>query len=102
MTQKLIPVSYTHLLNTVTEVLGNVADKVTGEETETVNEPIGTDPINVVNYKNIEFVKVDGDDNTKTLAGAVFEIHYKEKEDGEYAAPVSYTHLDVYKRQVSR
>ena len=75
-----------NVLNTVTEVLGNVADKVTGGETETVNEPIGTDPINVVNYKNIEFVKVDGDDNSKKLQGAVFEIHYKEKEDGEYAA----------------
>ncbi|MFQ9332282.1 MAG: SpaA isopeptide-forming pilin-related protein, partial [Finegoldia magna] len=75
-----------NVLNTVTEVFGNVADKVTGAETETVNEPIGTDPINVVNYKNIEFVKVDGDDNTKTLQGAVFEIHYKEKEDGDYAA----------------
>lgn len=74
-----------NVLNTVTEVLGNVVDKVTGD-TETVNEPIGTDPINVVNYKNIEFVKVDGDDTTRTLEGAVFEIHYKEKEDGEYAA----------------
>ena len=70
----------------VTNVVSNVADKVTGEETETVNEPIGTDPIKVVNYKNIEFVKVDGDDNTKTLAGAVFEIHYKEKVDGKYTA----------------
>lgn len=74
-----------NVLNTVTEAFGDVVDKVTGEETETVNEPIGTDPINVVNYKNIEFVKVDADDNTKTLAGAVFEVHYKESETGEYA-----------------
>lgn len=79
--------SYTgNILDKVTEVFGDAIDKVTGKETETVNEPIGTDPINVVNYKNIEFIKVDGDDNTKTLQGAVFEIHYKEKEDGEYAA----------------
>lgn len=78
--------SYTgNVLDKVTEVFGDAIDKVSGEETETVNVPIGTDPINVVNYKNIEFVKVDGDDNTKTLAGAVFEIHYKEKKDGEYA-----------------
>ncbi|MDU2025349.1 MAG: SpaA isopeptide-forming pilin-related protein, partial [Finegoldia magna] len=65
-----------------------LANNLTGEKTktETVNEPIGSDPIKVVNYKNIEFVKVDGDDNTKTLQGAVFEIHYKEKEDDNYAA----------------
>jgi len=70
---------------TITNVVNKAMEAVTGE-TETVNEPIGTDPINVVNYKNIEFVKVDGDDNTKTLTGAVFEIHYKEEENGEYAA----------------
>ena len=75
-----------NVLDKVTEVLGDAIDKVTGKETETVNEPIGSNPINVVNYKNIELVKVDGDDNTKTLQGAVFEIHYKEKEDGDYAA----------------
>ena len=75
-----------NVLNKAKEVLNNAVDSVTGEKTETVNEPIGSDPINVVNYKNIEFVKVDGDDNSKKLKGAVFEIHYKEKEDGEYAA----------------
>ncbi|MFO3665692.1 SpaA isopeptide-forming pilin-related protein [Anaerococcus sp. ENR0831] len=68
------------------DVVNNAVEAVTGEETETVKEPIGSNPINVVNYKNIEFVKVDGDDNTKKLAGAVFEVHYKEKEDGDYAA----------------
>lgn len=70
----------------ISRTVTNAAKAVTGEETETVNEPIGTNPINVVNYKNIEFVKVDGDDNTKTLTGAVFEIHYKEKENDKYAA----------------
>ena len=69
----------------ISRAVTNAVNAVTGD-TETVNEPIGTDPINVVNYKNIEFVKVDGDDNTKTLDGAVFEIHYKEKKDGDYAA----------------
>lgn len=75
-----------NVLNTVANAVNKAVEALTGEETETVNEPIGSDPINVVNYKNIEFVKVDGDDNTKTLAGAVFEIHYKENKDGEYAA----------------
>lgn len=79
--------SYTRdVLDKVTEVFGDAIDKVGGEDAEAVNVPIGSDPINVVNYKNIEFVKVDGDDNTKTLAGAVFEIHYKEEENGKYAA----------------
>ena len=89
-----------NVLNTVTEVLGNAIDKVTGEETETVNVPIGTDPINVVNYKNIEFVKVDGDDNTKTLAGAVFEIHYKEKVDGKYTALTEKKTVDGEEKEV--
>lgn len=74
-----------NVLNTVANAVNKAVEALTGD-TETVNEPIGSDPINVVNYKNIEFVKVDGDDNTKTLAGAVFEIHYKENKDGEYAA----------------
>ena len=74
------------VVETVTNAVANAVDTPTATETETVNEPIGTDPINVINYKNIEFVKVDGNDNTKTLAGAIFEIHYKEKEDGKYAA----------------
>lgn len=74
------------VVETVTNAVANAVGTPTATETETVNEPIGTDPINVINYKNIEFVKVDGNDNTKTLAGAIFEIHYKEKEDGKYAA----------------
>ena len=73
-----------NVLNTVANAVNKAVEALTGEETETVNEPIGTEPINVVNYKNIEFVKVDGDDNTNTLAGAVFEIHYKETETGDY------------------
>ena len=70
----------------VTSAVENVAETLTGEKTETVNEPIGSNPINVVNYKNIEFVKVDAGDHTKTLQGAVFEIHYKESETGDYTA----------------
>ena len=88
------------VLDKVTEVFGDAIDKVTGKETETVNEPIGSDPINVVNYKNIEFVKVDGDDNTKTLQGAVFEIHYKEKEDGNYAALTEKKTVDGEEKEV--
>lgn len=61
-----------------------LADKVTGNtEPETYTEHVTSEPINVVNYKNIEFVKVDGDDNTKTLQGAVFEVHKKD-DKGKY------------------
>ena len=44
----------------------------------------GTVPIEVVNNKPIEFEKVDADDDTKKLKGAVFEVQYKEKADGKY------------------
>lgn len=80
------PTPVNRVLQAVTNAVTSAVETLTGEETETVKESIGSDPINVVNYKNIEFVKVDGDDNTKKLQGAEFEVHYKEKEDGEYAA----------------
>ncbi|MDU7032701.1 MAG: SpaA isopeptide-forming pilin-related protein [Finegoldia magna] len=44
----------------------------------------GTVPIEIVNNKPIEFEKVDADDNAKKLEGAVFEVEYKEKENGKY------------------
>ncbi|EFM26265.1 LPXTG-motif cell wall anchor domain protein [Peptoniphilus duerdenii ATCC BAA-1640] len=44
----------------------------------------GTVPIEIVNNKPIEFEKIDADDNIKKLEGAVFEVEYKEKEDGTY------------------
>ena len=45
----------------------------------------GTVPIEIVNNKPIEFEKVDADDNTKKLEGAVFKVLYKDKADGTYA-----------------
>ena len=44
----------------------------------------GTVPIEIVNYKPIEFEKVDIADNKIKLQGAIFEIWYKDKEDGKY------------------
>lgn len=42
-----------------------------------------TTPLNVVNHKPIKFKKIDG--NTKDiLPGAEFEVHYKEKSEGDY------------------
>lgn len=63
----------------------SAANAITGSDnTETVTEHVSKEPINVINYKEIEFEKVDGNDTNKKLAGAVFEVHYKENKDGEY------------------
>ena len=48
------------------------------------DEIIGIEPIEIVNYKDIEFVKIDAADGKK-LTGAEFDVYYKEKEtDLEY------------------
>ncbi|WP_237036840.1 SpaA isopeptide-forming pilin-related protein [Mediannikoviicoccus vaginalis] len=46
--------------------------------------PMDDIPYEVINYKDINFVKVDGDDISKRLANAKFDLYYKEKQDGEY------------------
>ena len=54
-------------------------------QTEKVDEEVGTRPIEVVNRKEIEFVKVDAADKNKKLANATFELYYKALEaDKEY------------------
>lgn len=69
---------------------GKIYHKVTvkkpdSDETKEIFQQIdGTVPINIVNNKPIEFEKVDGDDNSKKLSGAVFKVLYKENEDGKY------------------
>ena len=71
----------------VAKAVEALADKLTGNtNTETYTEKVSAEPIEVVNYKNIEFEKVDANDKTKKLANAEFEVYYKEKEDGEYQA----------------
>ena len=52
--------------------------------TDIFEEVDGTIPIEIVNNKPIEFEKVDADDNAKKLKDAIFEVQYKEKEDGKY------------------
>lgn len=54
--------------------------------TEKIYEEVeGTIPINIVNNKPIEFEKVDANDNTNKLEGAVFKVLYKEKETDKYS-----------------
>ena len=52
---------------------------------EKITEEVGITPIDVVNYKDVEFVKVDADDKNVKLKNAKFEVWYKETLDGEYA-----------------
>ncbi|MFN2103126.1 SpaA isopeptide-forming pilin-related protein [Finegoldia dalianensis] len=51
---------------------------------EIYQEVSDTIAIKVVNNKQIEFVKVDADDNSKILPGAEFKVLYKEKETDNY------------------
>lgn len=50
-------------------------------EMVTVDEPVGNGPINIINYKDIEFVKVDAVDKTVLLKGAEFEVYKKDEKD---------------------
>ena len=65
--------------------LKSVAQAIAGETSEKVSQAAGTAPINVVNYKDIEFIKVDGDKKETFLPGAEFEVWYKKTEEEKYA-----------------
>ena len=51
--------------------------------TQTITELVGLEPINVVNYKPIEFIKIDSVDG-KALEGAEFELYYKKTKEAKY------------------
>lgn len=72
-------------LANVTGKLKSAAQAITGNTSEKVSQAAGTAPINVVNYKDIEFIKVDGENTETFLPGAEFEVWYKETEEGKYA-----------------
>ena len=57
--------------------VGSTAGSTPIDSTTPVTEEIGIEPIEVVNYKDIEFVKVDAANNETTLANAEFEVYYK-------------------------
>lgn len=70
-----------NLVSTMGALLSSAANALTGNaNTETVTEHVSKEPIDVVNYKEVEFVKVDGNDHNTKLKDAEFEVHYKEKE----------------------
>lgn len=62
---------------TVPKADGNGTDEIYQEISDTI-------PIKVVNNKPLEFIKVDGDDNSKKLQNAIFKVLYKEELDGKY------------------
>ena len=65
---------------------GNIYKKTSDpkDSTKLISELVGLEPINVVNYKPIEFIKIDSVDG-KALEGAEFELYYKKtKEEAKY------------------
>ncbi|WP_296127813.1 SpaA isopeptide-forming pilin-related protein [uncultured Anaerococcus sp.] len=72
------------LIGSIGAMLGSTGDA----NTETVTEPVSVEPIDVVNYKEIEFEKVDANDKSKKLEGAEFEVHYKEKDTDKDYSPL--------------
>ena len=67
----------------------SVTNKLTGSDNaETVTEPVSVEPIDVVNYKEIEFEKIDANDKSKKLEGAEFEVHYKENDTDKDYSPL--------------
>ena len=65
---------------------GNIYKKTSdpNDPKKLIKELVGLEPINVVNHKPIEFIKIDHIDG-KALEGAEFELYYKKtKEEKEY------------------
>ena len=49
-----------------------------------IDELIGDIPVDVVNFRNVDFVKLDKNNKTKKLANAKFAVYYKEGENDNY------------------
>ncbi len=78
----------THILEFDVSKSGIITRQVKRKATKTskaqlVTEPVGTNPIEVINYKDIDFVKIDAEDKKK-LPGATFKLWYKENESDKY------------------
>lgn len=86
------------LIASIGAMLGSTGDA----NTETVTEPVSVEPIDVVNYKEIEFEKVDGDNHNTKLKGAEFEVHYKEKDtDKDYSPLKVKKNVDGQEKEVT-
>ena len=68
----------------VSEKTGKIFRKTKDKDGQDVYvELTDTTPLNVVNHKPIKFKKIDAD-TKDILPGAEFEVHYKEKSEGDY------------------
>ena len=63
---------------------GKIVKKYIVDGKEVIEEINTATPIEVVNNKPIEFVKVDAENNSVKLQNATFNVLYKEKLDGKY------------------
>lgn len=70
-------------LNPVGAFKGMLSALGVGSSDEKISEPVGSEPIDVINYKNIEFRKIDSIDGS-SLDGAEFKVLYKKEENGKY------------------
>ena len=81
------------------EDLRNIITRGNGNSKK-VSEPV-TNPIDVINYKDIEFIKIDADDSTNKLEGAEFELYYKENADDKKYQPYKVTN-DIGKEETMK
>lgn len=116
LVEKIAPKGYTrietHILEFEVSKNGIITRKVKkngGIEDQVVTEVVGTSPIEVINYKDVEFIKIDAD-NGKHLPGAKFELWYKEKlkenyrklKDDEYSKQIYSDSEGKFKIHVTR
>ena len=75
------------LLEFTVDASGKIIKKVKGAAGNPVSqgeEEVGSVPIRVTNHRLIQLEKKDANDKEIFLAGAEFDVYYKEKEDGKY------------------
>ena len=90
LVEKIAPKGYTRIETHILEfmvskngiITRNVKENGKAEDKE-ITEVVGTSPIGVINYKDIDFVKIDANSG-KFLPGAKFKLWYKEKQTDKY------------------
>ena len=102
LVEKIAPKGYTrietHILEFMVSKNGIITRTVKENgkaEDKEITEVVGTSPIGVINYKDIDFVKIDANSG-KFLPGAKFKIWYKEKQTDKYRKLTN----DEYSKQI--
>ena len=102
LVEKIAPKGYTRIETHILEfmvskngiITRNVKENGKAEDKE-ITEVVGTSPIGVINYKDIDFVKIDANSG-KFLPGAKFKLWYKEKQTDKYRKLTN----DEYSKQI--